>query len=64
MMLGCQDITLPLQQLQYWWRDCDIANFDLQEVHPDPKQKDAYEEAFRKHDEISKGLFETGLAYQ
>lgn len=34
-----------------------------EEVYPNDKLKDAYEEAFRRHDEISKGLFDKGLAY-
>ena len=36
----------------------------MQEVLPDEKNKDSYEEAFRRHDEISKGLFDKGgVAY-
>ena len=36
----------------------------VQEVEPDVKNKDAYENAFKRHDEISKGLFEgKGAAY-
>lgn len=41
-----------------------LNGIGLQEVLPDSKNKAAYDEAFRRHEEISSGLFEgKGLAY-
>lgn len=59
--------------LQFPWMDQldgSAKNVSLQswsfvkEVEPNAKNKEAYEEAFKRHDELSKGFFEgKGVAY-